>query len=452
MTFLNVLRAPVRGLKRLTPRGLFGRTLLIIVLPTVLTLAVATYVFFNRHWYVVTQRLTTSVAGDIAAWTEVIRTEPDPARRDDLIALAATTTNITITFSPGESLAPGRTRSINPLRTLLNLALKDQLDYPFVLRFANAPRRVAVSVQAPEGLFVFEVPLRRIYTPTGEAFIAWMVGSALALSLIALLFMRGQVRPIRRLAEAAEAIGKGSDVGTFRPEGAAEVRQAGAALLAMRGRLRRQITQRTSMLAGVSHDLRTPLTRIKLQVALMPESPETKGLAADVAEMEGMVGAYLAFARGEEAEPMDDVPLATWLKGIVDDARREGPTGTDPANLSVDVPTKLRVILRPQAARRVVMNLIANARRYGSHVQVAARGRTNAVDITVDDDGPGIPVSRREEAFRPFCRLDEARTPGEGGVGLGLTVARDIARSHGGDVVLEDSPLGGLRARFWVPL
>jgi two-component system osmolarity sensor histidine kinase EnvZ len=289
-------------------------------------------------------------------------------------------------------------------------------------------------------------PERRVYTPTTQVFILWMTGSSILLTTVALFFMRNQIRPIRRLADAAEAIGKGRDVPWFKLEGASEVRQAAAALMVMRDRLKRQIGQRTAMLAGVSHDLRTPLTRMRLQLELMGEDSDTIELARDVTEMEEMLNAYLAFARGEEAEPAAALDLAELLEEIATAARRQNP------NLTLDVPQPIEIILRRNAIKRCITNLVGNALRYGRSAAITASVQDHAVTITIDDDGPGIDADRREDMFRPFTRMEESRNSATGGVGLGLTIARDIARFHGGDIILEDSPMGGLRAQLWLPV
>ncbi len=433
-------------LKRNLPRSLFGRTLLIIVVPMLLTLAAATFVFFDRHWYTVTVRLTYAVAGDVAAVIEMMEKAKTPEEIVGIKKLAWDKMDLFVNFTPGMSLPDHRRESLNPLRALLNVALKDRLRASFRIDMRHAPETVAIRVGAPEGVYTFLLPERRIYTPTTEVFIAWMAGSSILLSAIALLFMRNQIRPIRRLADAAEAIGKGREVPWFRLEGAAEVRQAGAALMVMRDRLRRQMAQRTAMLAGVSHDLRTPLTRMRLQLELMPHAAETEELVADIAEMETMLDAYLAFARGEEAEPAAPVVLKELVNDVVQAARR--------GNAQVgfrDMPDAI-VTLRRNAMKRCLSNLVGNALRYGKRADVGVFLRDHAIDILIDDDGPGIAPDRREDMFRPFTRLDDSRNPATGGVGLGLTIARDIARAHGGDVLLEDSPLGGLRARVWLPI
>jgi two-component system osmolarity sensor histidine kinase EnvZ len=329
---------------------------------------------------------------------------------------------------------------------MLRHALNDRLSYPFDIDMQEGPETVAIRVGAPEGVYTIMLPERRIYTPTTQVFIAWMTGSSILLSAIALLFMRNQIRPIRRLADAAEAIGKGRDVPWFKIEGAAEVRQAGAALMVMRDRLKRQITQRTAMLAGVSHDLRTPLTRMKLQLELMKKLPEREELAADIEDMETMLDAYLAFARGEEGEPAAATDLGELLNEVVNAVRKQNK------KIHVNAPDGTFVVLRRHAMKRCLANLIGNAARYGKQTQVNVALRDHAVDIVIDDDGPGIPQEQREDMFRPFTRIETSRNPATGGVGLGLTIARDIARFHGGDVVLENSPIGGLRARIWLPV
>ena len=433
-------------IKRMLPQSLFGRTLLIIVVPTLITLAAATFVFFDRHWYTVTNRLTYAVAGDVAVVVELMRKTTDTESTAAVLRLAAEKMDLHVNFIPGATLPQNAPDNFNPIRKLLRHALNDRISYPFDIDMRHAEETIAISIGTPEGVYVVLSPQRRVYTPTTEVFIAWMVISSILLSSVALLFMRNQIRPIRRLADAAEAIGKGRDVPGFKLEGAAEVRQAAAALLVMRDRLTRQITQRTAMLAGVSHDLRTPLTRMKLQLALMKESDDTREIASDIAEMEVMLDAYLAFARGDEAEPATSIDLAELLHEVVQAARRQNP------NIELNVTAGTMLTLRRVAIKRCLANLIGNAVRYGKHAAVTVTVRDHAVDIAIDDDGPGIALDRREDMFRPFTRMEESRNQNTGGVGLGLTIARDIARFHGGDVTLDESPMGGLRARVWLPV
>jgi two-component system osmolarity sensor histidine kinase EnvZ len=431
--------------KRILPRSLFGRTLLIFVVPTFIMLAAATYVFFDRHWYTVEQRMTHALSGDIAFVVELLEKSNDKESADTIVREAYLKMDLSVTFAPGMSL-PEQKPLHGPIAVMLKHALNESLSGPYVLDMTYAPETISISVGVPDGVFIILSPERRIYTPTTQVFILWMTGSSILLTTVALFFMRNQIRPIRRLAEAAEAIGKGRDVPWFKLEGASEVRQAAAALMVMRDRLKRQMSQRTAMLAGVSHDLRTPLTRMRLQIELMRRAPESTELSRDIDDMEEMLEAYLAFARGEEAEAAVPVNLGDLLEELAAAARRQSPSVTLASPPSVDV------IMRRNAMKRCLNNLIGNALRYGNRASIAASVQDHAVTITVDDDGPGIEESRREEMFRPFTRLEESRNPATGGVGLGLTIARDIARAHGGDVALEDGPLGGLRARLWLPV
>lgn len=288
------------------------------------------------------------------------------------------------------------------------------------------------------------VPRDRLYTSMVFVVLSWMVGTALITLAIAMLFLRNQVRSLRRLATAAEAFGRGVDVPSFRPQGATEVRQAAAAFLNMRQRIQRQIAQRTEMLAGISHDLRTPLTRMRLELELMPDDDETRGLKADVAEMLNMVEAYLSFARGEGDEQAQLTDVMRLVGDVVAGARREG------IEIALAGPETLDIPARPDSLRRCLANLVGNAARHGGHVWVTVTaGRS--IDIIIDDDGPGIPEASREAVFQPFFRLDTSRNAETGGSGLGLTIARDTMLSHGGALTLETSPQGGLRARCSLP-
>ena len=304
--------------------------------------------------------------------------------------------NLTVIFTPGKSLPEHPHISHSPLAIMLKHELNNSLSYPFTLDMTYAPETIGMQVGVPEGIYTILSPERRVYTPTTQVFILWMTGSSILLTAVALIFMRNQICPIRRLADAAEAIGKGREVPWYKLEGSAEVRQAGAALMVMRDRLKRQIAQRTAMLAGVSHDLRTPLTRMKLQIELMPDGVDKHELASDIAEMEETLNAYLAFARGEEAEAAEPVDLAEFMNEIVAAARRQNP------DIALDAPQGVEVILRGDAMKRCLGNLIGNAIRYGRRASVTASLGDHAVTITVDDNGPGIAADKREDMFAPL--------------------------------------------------
>jgi two-component system osmolarity sensor histidine kinase EnvZ len=432
-------------LKRLLPQTMFGRSLLLIVMPLVLLQIIATWIFYDRHWEAVSYRFSSDVAGDIAMAIEAMDLTNSEAERDRLLDHVANVSDLSLTVRRGEVLPPLRASIATTLDKQLRRALIDRVGRPFDIDAESSPHHVLIAVQLKEGVLAVDVPLSRLYTPTTYIFIMWMVGSSLVLLSVAALFLRNQVKSLRRLAAAAEGFGKGRPVTFTKIEGALEVRQAAAAFMQMRDRIQRQIRQRTEMLAGVSHDLRTPLTRMKLALELRDCGPAAGELKSDVAEMERLVNLYLDFARGEGTESPVETDIALLIEDVAAATRRDGTP------LAVDPPKGLVVPVRPNALRRCLANLIANARRYGQHVWLSSVSSEGGIDILVDDDGPGIPAAERDRVFQPFIRLDPSRNPSTGGIGLGLTIARDVARSHGGDVRLENSPYGGLRARIHLP-
>jgi two-component system osmolarity sensor histidine kinase EnvZ len=434
-------------LGRLMPRSLFGRAVAIIVLPLILVQVVAIVVFYDRVWETVTRRLTQALAGEIAMTIENWQRAATPADRAATLATAAGALGLYIELREGQSLAGEVTDDGSGiLERRLAQALRERVGRPFSFDVWQQPRNVVIDVQLDGAVMSVTVARERVFTTTAYVMILWMVGASIVFFTVASIFMRNQVRPIRKLAQAAEDFGKGRDVEGYRPGGATEVRQAGAAFVVMRERLRRFLQQRTEMLAGISHDLRTPLTRMKLELALLDDGPSLQGLRADVADMERMVESYLAFVRGEGEEQPERIDLGRILEELVAEEQRDG----HPVRLVTD--GDLTVSLRPQAIRRSIRNLLANATRYGARVELRAKRRERSIKILIDDDGPGIPSSAREDVFKPFYRLDASRNAATGGVGLGLTIARDVVRAHGGDIWLEDSPLGGLRARIKLPV
>jgi two-component system osmolarity sensor histidine kinase EnvZ len=440
---MPIAARPQRNLvKRALPRSLFGRSLLIIVTPLILLQVISTWIFYDRHWDTVARRLASAVAGDIAMMAETMEVldGPDESR---ILNAATGLTELDYTFRPGAALQAGPARV--PRRGTLTDALEERVRRPFRIDSVSDTHRILVAVQLADGVLDVGIPRQRLYSSTTYIFVLWMVGSSMVLFAVATMFMRNQVRALRRLASAAENFGKGRHVANFKLEGATEIRQAAAAFVIMRDRIQRQISQRTEMLAGVSHDLRTPLTRMKLGLELLGDGSAIDELKSDVSEMETMIQGYLDFARGEGSEAPIEVDLQAFLEEIVAASRRDGQS------ISLTAPVDYRLLLRPNAMKRCIGNLVANACRHGSHVWLTALPGRGAVDIMIDDDGPGIPAEQREAVFRPFFRLDPSRNVSTGGVGLGLTIARDIARGHGGDLTLETSPQGGLRTRLHLP-
>lgn len=432
-------------IKDFLPRSLLGRSLIIIVAPLVLLQLVTAYIFYDRHWTTVTRHASTALAGEISALVRLLYREHEREGEAWVRGLAQNMA-LAMEIRDGDIAPDGPGSADSEMERILAEALRSAVRRPFALQIDQAKRRIALDVQVDDRIVSFDFETKRVSGTTARILTLWMVGTAIIVAAIAILFMRNQIRPIRRLALAAEEFGKGREVSDFSAAGAREVRQAAAAFAMMRDRIRRQIGQRTEMLAGVSHDLRTPLTRMKLQLAMVEDDQAAAELGSDIAEMERMVEDYLAFARGEGTETPAPTDVAPLLRVVVGGARRNG------AEIDLHVERDINLPLRPNAFTRSVANLLTNALRYGQHVAVRAGRRASALEITVDDDGPGIAADQREEVFRPFRRLDDARNPDTAGTGLGLTIARDIIRGHGGDLTLDDSPTGGLRARIRVPL
>lgn len=434
------------SIKRYLPTGLFQRSLLIIVLPVALMQVAVTWAFFEQHWQTTTARLSESVAGDVAMVVALYE-RAGPSGFDEIARTAFDTTGLSVDLREDEALpASRRTAFFRVLDRTLRSALTARLDDAFWFDTTRYPEYVDIRVAVDGDVLRFIAVRDRVFATTGHIFVIWLFGASLLLTTVAIIFIRNQVKPIRQLAEAAEAFGRGQDLERFKPAGAREVRQAALAFMDMRGRLKRHMEQRTQLLAGVSHDLRTPLTRLRLQLALMPASDEREAARRDIAEMEAALEEYLAFARGQAGEEPDRVDLVMLCEALGDDAAREG------VDLQLDVEEGLAVHGRENALKRALANLVQNAAAHAETVSLSARRNGLRADICIDDDGPGIAPEAREEAFRPFSRLDESRNANRTGVGLGLAIARDTVRAHGGELRLEHSPLGGLRARVSLPV
>jgi len=441
------------SLKRLMPRGLLGRGVIIIVAPIVLLQAIIAYVFFERDLDTTTRRLARDVAADMAMLVALEDYNQGPAR-EKLRTLAARQLDYRIQFHPGQNLPPYHGRLTSTIDVALDDILEQRIGADRDFHTERIGNDFEIRVDVHDGVLSVLVPRDRITVSKPDIFILWMVGSSLLLMGIAIIFLRNQVRPIERLARAADSFGKGWAVPDFKPYGATEVRRAAQAFITMRERIERHVAQRTEMLAGVSHDIKTPLTRMKLTLAMMSDgegndaSNDVASMRNDVAEMEHMLDDYLAFARGEGGEDASLIDLGELLRDAASAAERAQPR----AQIKVTAPAHVPVNVKRAGMRRVLANLIDNALKHGSQVAVSLTQDERLVEIAVEDNGPGIPEPRREEAFRPFHRLDEGRNLQTGGSGLGLAIARDIARAHGGDIVLSDSALGGLRATIRLPV
>lgn len=448
-TLRQVWRWAARGVAELLPKGLYARSLLIVIVPMVLLQTAVAYVFMQRHWDIVTHRLSAAVARDVGAMVDLYVGMPPGVDDPKLHAIAARF-HMDVESLPPSPLPPKMPRTffnaLDPLTRALPEELALQVRYPVWVDTVGRSGLMEIRVDVGGRVLRFITRRTLAYEPNVHIFILWMLGASAVLVTVAILFLRNQIRPILRLAEAAEDFGKGRDV-EFHPRGAREVRQAGYAFIEMKRRIERASEQRTAMLNGVSHDLRTMLTRFKLSLAVIEdESDEVEPMQKDVDEMQRMLEGYLAFARGDAGEATEPTDLRGILDGLRADAERHG------AHVEVEAKGDLNVRVRPTAIKRCLGNLVANAQRHARTIELKAAREQRFITIYVDDDGPGIAPEHREDVFRPFHRLDEARNQDEGGSGLGLAIARDVARSHGGEITLAASPLGGLRACVRLPI
>jgi two-component system osmolarity sensor histidine kinase EnvZ len=431
-----------------SPQTLFARALLIIVVPMLLLQALSAWWFYSQRGDNVTNRLAILLVRDLRLLISLRSDFPDDEHRDWILRRSAQDLLLFVSFRKGIVRPFKEPEYFDIVAREVQGALNADLKRPFFLDNNIGGGQLLVEIQLSDGdVMDVLVPHVRLTFGSSFAYVLAQLGLALVLFGLAIWFMRRELVPIEHLGVAADALGKGRDVPDFAFSGGTrEVRNAATAFHTMRIRLRRSIQQRTEMLAGVSHDLRTPLTRMKLSLALLPDSPEVRELSGDVDDMQRMIEGYLAFARGEG----DEDPVMSDLSEILEDVAAGARHGD--AALEVAWKGDMNVELRPIAMKRCLTNIVSNAQRYASEIRIeAVRGRT-AVEITVDDNGPGIPPENYEDVFRPFFRLDQSRNAATGGVGLGLSIARDVARSHGGEVTLAASPLGGLRVVVRIPL
>ena len=432
-------------LKKYLPKSLFGRALLIIMLPIAIMQMAVAYFFFNAHWNQVTANLSDSVAADVSVAVQLYKQSPSVNRAERLDDMLRPKMELSVALEEGDSL-PVTTRDsfFSNLDKTLRRSLGDSLSDEFWVDTTRYPNHIDIRVAVDEGVLRFIAARERVFAPTGFVFIFWLITATVLLSLVSILFIRNQAEPITELADAADAFGKGQDISIYKPSGASEVRLAGQSFLKMRGRIRRHIEQRTTMLAGVSHDLRTPLTRLKLHLAMQEKSDENEAARQDIKDMESMLDGYLDFARGLEGEGTESVKLKAFMSGVISKMPEPQAKLVAEDHITADI--------RPQALERAVMNLLSNAQKYAKKSRVSLSQDESNIYIAVEDDGPGIPEEKRGEAFKAFQRLDTARNQNIEGVGLGLSIARDIAQIHGGALRLEDSDMGGLKALIRLPI
>lgn len=434
-------------LRDITPKSLFGRMLAIILVPIILVQIISVSIFYERHWDWVSRHMSKNLAKDLGLLIDELGNEPSKDQRALSAIRARQYFDIIFYWLEGGILQPNQ--AIQPEFKNFRNSLEARIKEPFYLSSLENSTQFYVDIQLGNGIVRMHIDNKRLFVPTGITFIMWSVGASVILFSIAIIFLRGQVRPILRLANAARQIGFGRDVENFNIEGATEVRIAGRAFQAMRHRINKQISERTSLLAGVSHDLKTPLTRMRLQLAVMEIQDETKvEFEQELKELEQMIDGYLEFARDDREEQMVDASLFKLLQQAV---KSSDPSGK---KINILVPNDNIPIfpIQVQSIRRALINLLTNAIRYAGKATAQIQIFDDHSEIIIDDNGPGIPRDKRDEVILPFTRLENSRNSKTGGTGLGLSIAKNSALNHGGELILEDSPLGGLRVRLLLPL
>ena len=435
-------------LRDIMPKSLFGRSLFIVGLPLIFLQLFVGYFFFERHWDDVGRRLVLSVAGEIALISEQII----EANSEDLEKKIFNDSNkyfgAKLKIIPDSNLS--RKELIHPIKSRLDKALskslKERIKFPHTFNTNQKINKVTILVQLPNKVLTAEISKKRLYSSTTYIFIAVMILSSFFLLGLAIFFLRGQISPLKELSNAADAFGKGDTFFALKPRGADEVRHVTHAFLDMRERIRLHIEQRTDMLAGVSHDLRTPLTRMKLQIEMLSKKEDKAGLKEDVNQMEQMIEVYLSFIKEKEGVTRVKTDISSLIGNIILDAKRNGDIITPKIIETVDA--KVRV----SDLRRAITNLTSNACRESNRIEISLIKKEKNANIIIDDNGPGIDEKDYSSVFKAFYRIENSRNLSTGGLGLGLTIARDIARSHGGEIKLKKSPLGGLRAILLIPI
>ena len=434
-------------LRDITPKSLFGRMLAIILVPIILVQIISVIIFYERHWDWVSRHMSKNLAKDVGLLIDELGTEPSKDQRALSAIRARQYFDIIFYWLEGGILQPNQI--IEPQFKNFRNSLQARIKEPFYLSTLENSRQFYVDIQLGNGIVRMHIDDKRLFVPTALTFIMWSIGASVILFSIAIIFLRGQVRPILRLANAARQIGFGRDVDSFSVEGATEVRIAGRAFQAMRHRINKQISERTALLAGVSHDLKTPLTRMRLQLAIMEIQNDTKiEFEKELKELEEMIDGYLEFARDDREEQMVDASIFKLLQQA---SKTSDPSG-DKINI---LPPNNNIPIFPvqvQSIRRALTNLLTNAIRYAGKATAQIQIFDDHSEIIIDDNGPGIPRDKRAEVILPFTRLENSRNSKTGGTGLGLSIANNSALNHGGELILEDSPLGGLRVRLLLPL
>ena len=431
-----------KKIKRFMPEGLYSRSLLIIIIPIVVLQGILTFVFLDRHWQLVTRKLSSAVASEITTFIDI-----EPILGIERITkLSDRLYDVDVKFFPNQKLVNNLPEPVNLVENTLGKEISKILKNNFWIDAHTYEKRVVVQIEKLNGVYEFTIPRRNVYATNSHIFLVWMVISSLLLVSVAVMFMRQQIKPIEKLSKAAQQFGLGMKMEDFKPSGASEVREAAEAYLKMQERIERFIEQRTLMLAGVSHDLRTPLTRLKLQIEMLSDDKTNKELLSDVNEMQKMLETYLDFAEDVTREKASKIDLGLMIREIIKSDKRDNKK----INFNKES-TPIFFECRSIAMKRCITNLINNAGSYGNEVLVSLDENKDGIIISVEDDGPGIKKEDYDQAIKPFIRLDTSRNQNIPGSGLGLSISQDITSNHGGKMSMSESSLGGLKVSLNFP-
>lgn len=432
--------------QKIMPRTLFFRTMLLVIVPLIVVQIVSIVAYFDSSWGKVGKRLSDSLTENMAFL--IALNEKEGASFGSIQKLASEIYNIEVDYS--ENTAKNSITHNVPTNKMVTgffqKSLKAKFENSKTTTYLQDKKNLVSVVETKKGIYRFKMPTKNIFNSSVFGFIAWMIGTSFLLFIVSVLFLRKQAKSIKELANSADNFGRGVDM-PFKPYGSIEVRKAGVAFNKMKERITRQMKERMQMLAGVSHDLRTPLTRMKLLLAMDEDMADHQAFLDDVTEMEKMLEGYLSFARGEGGEPSVEVDINALIEETISKFKQQG--------FQIEytsLPNTKPLLAREQALKRMLSNIVSNACRYASHIQIDLKQTRNRIEITVNDDGPGIPPDKREDVFKAFYRVEGSRNKETGGIGLGLAIVKDVVRSHGGTVKLSDSPMGGLRVEIKLPL
>ena len=430
----------LRKFKDILPKGLYSRSLLIIIIPVVVLQGILTFVFLDRHWQLVTRKLSSAVASEIATFVDVAPS----LGLNKVIELSKKFYDAEVNYIPNEKIINDLPKPINLVENTLSKELAKTINDNFWVDAHTYEKRVIVQIEKKEGIYEFIIPRRNVYATNSHIFLVWMVISSLLLVSVAVIFMRQQIKPIEKLSKAAQQFGLGKKMENFKPSGATEVRRAAEAYLKMQERIERFIEQRTLMLAGVSHDLRTPLTRLKLQLEMLSDDKTNIELLSDVNEMQKMLENYLDFAEDVTREKAKKTDLKKMIKEII----ISESTGNKTIKFNIKDDEPIFFECRTIAMKRCITNLLNNACSYGDDIRVDLKKKRDLINISIEDNGPGIDKTDFDKAIKPFIRLDSSRNQNIPGSGLGLSISQDITSNHGGKLIMSKSNLGGLKVQL----